>query len=334
MIDHLQESAAPLPVRHGVDLIAVAQQADQIKALGQTLIASGMLPESIKKPEAALLVMLKAQEIGIGPVYGLNHIAVVKGKPTLSAELMRALVQRAGHKIRTVELTNDTCTLEGERGDDPGHPQRYTFTMQDARNAGLTGNQTWKKYPKAMLSARATSALSRLMFADAIMGISYTPEELGAEVNEEGEVIEAQSVVEDEHHPEIEGQLSEDHRECMEDINRVLAEIPEGVDVDPEAALEYASRSYEHAIAIERKLKRLIPDDGNVSTSSEVEEGREKNQLPATRNQADLLRALAVEWAGDGGVDRLEKRIGKPIPELDRAEADEWIQRLRPEAAE
>ena len=72
---------------------------------------------------------------------------------------MRALVMRAGHKIRAVELTDEVCTLEGERGDDPGHPQRYTFSMDDARKAGLAGNHSWKKYPKAMLSARATSAL-------------------------------------------------------------------------------------------------------------------------------------------------------------------------------
>jgi hypothetical protein len=48
----------------------------------------------------------------------------------------------------------------------------------------------------------------------------------------------------------------------------------------------------------------------------------------------DLLRTLAVEWAGDGGVGRLEKRIGKPLTDLNRAEADEWIDRLTPEGRE
>jgi len=54
----------------------------------------------------------------------------------------------------------------------------------------------------------------------------------------------------------------------------------------------------------------------------------------ARKSQVDLLRTLAVEWAGDGGVERLESRIGKPLTDLTRAEADEWIDRLTPEGRE
>jgi hypothetical protein len=54
----------------------------------------------------------------------------------------------------------------------------------------------------------------------------------------------------------------------------------------------------------------------------------------ARKSQVDLLRTLAVEWAGDGGVERLEGRVGKPLTDLTRAEADEWIDRLTPEGRE
>ncbi len=54
----------------------------------------------------------------------------------------------------------------------------------------------------------------------------------------------------------------------------------------------------------------------------------------ARKSQVDLLRTLAVEWAGDGGVERQEGRIGKPHTDLTRAEADEWIDRLTPEGRE
>jgi hypothetical protein len=54
----------------------------------------------------------------------------------------------------------------------------------------------------------------------------------------------------------------------------------------------------------------------------------------ARKSQVDLLRTLAVEWAGDGGVERLEGRVGKPLANLTRAEADEWIDRLTPEGRE
>jgi hypothetical protein len=55
------------------------------------------------------------------------------------------------------------------------------------------------------------------------------------------------------------------------------------------------------------------------------------NPTSARKSQKDLLRTLAVEWRGEGGVERLEARIGKPIDELTREEADEWIDRLTPE---
>lgn len=55
---------------------------------------------------------------------------------------------------------------------------------------------------------------------------------------------------------------------------------------------------------------------------------------PANKSQKDLLRTLAQELRGENGVERLEKRIGKPIDELTKVEADEWIDRLTPFEAE
>ena len=45
----------------------------------------------------------------------------------------------------------------------------------------------------------------------------------------------------------------------------------------------------------------------------------------------DLLKTLATEWRGENGVERLENRIGKPLTDLTRTEADDWIDRLTPE---
>ena len=53
----------------------------------------------------------------------------------------------------------------------------------------------------------------------------------------------------------------------------------------------------------------------------------------ARKSEVDLLRTLAVEWAGDGGVKRLEGTIGKPLPGLTGEEAQGWIARLTPGAA-
>jgi hypothetical protein len=111
--------------------------------------------------------------------------------PALSAELMSAMVRRAGHTIRVVRTDAEVCTLVGIRADDPGQTNELTYTVEEAKAAGLMSSDTWKKHTAAMLRARATSALCRLVFPDVLMGASYTPEELGAQVDpESGEVID------------------------------------------------------------------------------------------------------------------------------------------------
>lgn len=56
------------------------------------------------------------------------------------------------------------------------------------------------------------------------------------------------------------------------------------------------------------------------------------SQKPRTapQSQIDFIRTLAEERRGEKGVERLESRIGKPIAELSRDEAESWIDRLTP----
>jgi hypothetical protein len=50
----------------------------------------------------------------------------------------------------------------------------------------------------------------------------------------------------------------------------------------------------------------------------------------APKSQIDFIKTLAEEWRGEKGVERLESRIGKPLSELTRDEAEQWIDRLTP----
>lgn len=174
------------------ELVEIASQTNQIKELGSTLIASGLLPDGVKKPESAVAIMVKGAEIGLSAMYALSHIAIINGKPAMSAEAMLALVQRSGHRIRIVETTSEKCAVVGVRREDPKHPTRIEWTMEDAKRAQLAGKGPWKTYPRAMLRSRAISELCRATFADVLSGVSYVPEELGAFVNEDGEIIDVE----------------------------------------------------------------------------------------------------------------------------------------------
>ncbi|MDX1745809.1 MAG: hypothetical protein R3324_07720, partial [Halobacteriales archaeon] len=59
--------------------------------------------------------------------------------------------------------------------------QTVTFTMEDAKRAGLAGKDNWKHYPRQMLRWRAVTEVSRFLFADLDMGtkVTYTADEMG-----------------------------------------------------------------------------------------------------------------------------------------------------------
>jgi hypothetical protein len=111
----------------------------------------------------------------------ISGVHIVDGKPTASAGLMSALVRRAGHKLR-VTGDDTQATAEIIRADDPDFTFRSTWTMERAKAAGLAGKGVWKQYPAAMLKARAISEVARDACQEALSGVCYTPEELGASV--------------------------------------------------------------------------------------------------------------------------------------------------------
>lgn len=160
------------------------------------LVKSGMLPEAIKTPEAAVVIMLKGRELDIPPMQAFASIYVVKGKPTIGAQLMGALILRDGHSYHVEHLSDEGCVITFTRRG--GKPYTHKFTIEDATKAGLLVNDTWKKYTKAMLFSRCMSAGARIAMPDVLAGM-YTPEELSESVvvdAETGEITPTGTIIE------------------------------------------------------------------------------------------------------------------------------------------
>jgi hypothetical protein len=144
----------------------------------QRIATTEFVPQSYRgRPEAVFAAILYGRELGMGPMGSLQALNVIKGKPTLAPEAMRARVFAAGHRIDVLTNSDTAVVLRGRRSD--GGEATVEWTLEDARRAGLAGGESWKRYPRAMLVARATSELCRMLFPDVISGASYTPEELG-----------------------------------------------------------------------------------------------------------------------------------------------------------
>lgn len=174
----------------------------------QALAESGLLPAQYRKQPANVLYALEyGATIGIGTMAAITGVHVIDGKPTASAGLISALVRRAGHRLRIrVEYGQDgtpRAIAQIVRADDPEHTFESVWTLERAVRAGLVqikdgrafardrnGNPLpWEKYTEAMLKARATTECARDACEEVLFGLHYTPEELGAEVTEDGTVV-------------------------------------------------------------------------------------------------------------------------------------------------
>ena len=149
-------------------MLSGGDQIDQMLALGEKLVKSGLLPDGINTPEKALVILLKGRELQLEPMYALENIHVIKGKPVLSAACMQGVAQKHGVVIETVKWNTEGCALrftspDGEKS------EVFTFTMSDAKRAGIAGHM-YQKYPREMFHSRALSLGAKRFCADIMAG--------------------------------------------------------------------------------------------------------------------------------------------------------------------
>lgn len=173
----------------------------------QLLADADLLPRQfIGKPANVLYAIEYGRTLGITPVAAITGIHVIEGKPSASSGLIGGLVRQAGHKLRVKSDGKSWATAQIVRADDPDFTYECTWDLERAAQAGLCEIKngkawardrngkpaTWEKYTAAMLKARAITEVARDACEDVLFGLHYTPEELGAVVNQDGEPVVAE----------------------------------------------------------------------------------------------------------------------------------------------
>lgn len=150
---------------------------------------SGMFP-NLKNEAQAFVLIQAGSEMGVGAMEAVQGIQLIQGKPTMSANLLAALVKRhPRYDFKVIEHTDTACRIEFLQDGEPSGVSE--FTLEDAKQAGLGNNQTWKKYTKALLFARSLTQGVRWYAPDVTSSAAYTPEELGADhVQSEPEIVQ------------------------------------------------------------------------------------------------------------------------------------------------
>lgn len=146
---------------------------DQTKLMAQAIAESKLF--GIQTPAQALALGLLCQAEGRHPAEAARDYHIINGKPSLKSDAMLARFQQAGGRVEWHDYTHDA--VSGTFTHPQGASLKVTWTTKDAERAGLTGNPTWKKFPRQMLRARCISEAVRSIFPAVLSGC-YAPEEV------------------------------------------------------------------------------------------------------------------------------------------------------------
>ena len=139
-----------------------------------------IIPEAYRNKPANILVA-----VGFGAAMGLSYadslyrINVIKGKPTMSAELIASQVRKAGHKLRIYkDEQHESVKAVIIRKDDPEFEFSAVRDKAWAQKMGLAQKDNYRKQPMTMLTWRAITAVAREACPEALYGVAYSPDEL------------------------------------------------------------------------------------------------------------------------------------------------------------
>jgi hypothetical protein len=157
----------------------VPRNIDEIFRLASAIAKSGMAPKDMSTPEKLTVAIMTGLELGLPPIFAINKIAVINGRPTLWGDAIPGLLWSRNFKIDEA-LTGEgenrcaTCTVTRPHGEQVTR----TFGVKDAKKAGLWGKSgPWTQYPDRMLSMRARAFAARDGASDVLGGL-YLREEM------------------------------------------------------------------------------------------------------------------------------------------------------------
>jgi hypothetical protein len=154
-----------------VDAVDIAGELPQLFRLAQSLVkAGGFLPRHVRTEGELVAVILAGRELGLPPMTSLRSLHLVEGRVVVAADTQLALMVRAGATFQWLsDGRNGTAQLKLRRPGQQEHVQ--TYSIDDAKTAGLTGKNNWRNHPAAMLRARCVSAAARAYLPDVLAGV-------------------------------------------------------------------------------------------------------------------------------------------------------------------
>ena len=165
------------------------QNVDDLSRIGKMMSMSGYFEDARDAAKAAVKISA-GMELGFGPFASMTGIHIIKGRPAIGANLMAAAVKaNPRYDYRVTKMSDEEVVIDFYEGID-GKPEKIGVSSFSAKDATKAGTQNMGKFPRNMLFARAISNGIKWYCPDVFNGnTTYVPEELGATVDDEGNVL-------------------------------------------------------------------------------------------------------------------------------------------------
>jgi hypothetical protein len=301
--------AKPIGRAGAAPMAIIPETMDDIYRMSKVLLASGMAPYHLKKPEEVTVIIMHGLELGMKPMMAVRRIAVIKGTPTIWGDAVPGLC------LATGELEDWREWVDGEGDAKTWHcevkrkgvksPKVATFSIAQAKKADLWDERTkitkrgkngnyeadndtpWFRHTERMMAMRARVAF-RDIFADVFNGL-YIAEELidkDTQLDESGmrDVTPA--------------------KETWKTVDNPLGDDPKVVEVEPKNG---------------KRSKNEIEGEGQEVRIAQQRALDGKPDEPVTRYFHDPESGSVWESSG-------AEQLGGGVEEVDRARYDELVE--------
>lgn len=261
-----------VPLKSGGAISAIVPQTiEEVFRLSQGIAASGLAPKGMNTAEQITVAILTGMEIGLPPMFAIQKIAVVNGRPTLWGDAIPALLLARGFKLRErIEGLGDARVAVCEVVRPDGDKTERRFSVVDARTAGLWAKAgPWQQYPERMMQMRARGYACRDGAADVLSGL-YLREELDEPMRDITPAKPEPLAI-----PDIPGepateiaQQAPDEFEPIADPDGVLSKLSEDIALcDSAAELSEVAEQYADLIprlpaAHQKRARKMIDEAG------------------------------------------------------------------------
>lgn len=171
--------------------------------LAKAFSMSGMVPPHFQgKPEACLVAMLYAEQLGEHPMLLFQEMSVINGRPNTSSRFAISRANKSGllqgpitwkskGQGDALEVTASASLRE------TGEVITATVTMKEAAADGWTRNSKYKSIPEQMLRWRAATRLINLYIPEVLFGLGVKEEVEQVTVRDTTAPVSSGSVVAD-----------------------------------------------------------------------------------------------------------------------------------------